>query len=117
MEITDFVQLLTATVLSGIFGAWCTINYIQHVNKRILREHTEELVETMLSDFKEHFIRGYSERSGDIIRLYDIEDDKFLVQGTNLQELVDAWEERFPDQRLIVARSDDELNAMIEVEN
>lgn len=109
------IQFFVVFGLGTLVGCVLTHRYVIAVGRKHAAEMAAGLADRMLSDFDEHFVLGYSERTGDLIRVYDVE-DKFLVQGTSLDELMAAFEARFPDKRLLVANEDDELNVLIEAQ-
>ena len=114
-SVNELGQLFVAMLVGGVIGAWRMHSYVVTVGRKHAAELAEQLADKMLSDFEDHFVLGYSERTGDVLRVYDVEDN-FLVQGKTLDELMEAFDARFPDKRLLVANEEDELNAMIEAQ-
>lgn len=78
--------------------------------RRICDEYAEELAaaEADVSDV----MTCYTERSDDdILRLYEMDTDRFLAQGENAIAVTYAFADRFPGYRIFLAETDEDVIA------
>lgn len=93
----EFVILAGALVLGFLAGWNAREAYAMRIVKQILKESQNQEAQEMESRTKMRL-----ERNGDFIFAYRVEDNAFIAQGKDLEELDKAIVSRFPGKKFSV---------------
>ena len=84
-------------IFLGMIVGVIILCYLLEQGVRSMKDKFEdELIDGALKAYKEYMIKLRVEKVKDIFYCYNVENDVFVCQGKNLQEIRVAFEQRFP---------------------
>jgi len=96
-----------------IIGFVVGLAFLAYLQLRRLRSMEEELLDSIQEDlerrFREMMIPVVLEQHDNKLFMYHKDTWQYLTSGETVTELVESFEERFPDRRASVEDGDDEL--------
>lgn len=90
------------------FVGWAVLKFVQkylEAKNEVLKEELEQLQKRV----KDKFIQVNIEKHGDVYYLFEKETDRFIAQGTNMDELKAHCDARFKNK--VIFANDEELKS------
>ena len=82
--------------LGMIVGVIVLCYLLEQGVRRMKAQFDDELIDGALRAYKEYMIKLRVEKVKDIFYCYNVENDEFVCQGKDFQEIKLAFEQRFP---------------------
>jgi len=92
--IIDLIILITGLIIGFAYGA--------HHAKKIFTNILDSAIEDSQPKEEKNDLVVKVEKHGNMFYLYDNETDKFIIQGSNKEEIVNFLQKTFPSVRVLV---------------
>ena len=104
----EFTDIATAIFIGFIIGLGIVGGYVWHIY-RGFKARVEQIIEEAVREAEANLIGLDIEVDNGVYFCYNNEDKQFVCQGTTVQEIKQAFQERFPEKTAYLAGGDPEV--------